>query len=67
MVRVCFRPEESEGLFELPRQAVAREEEVNVLMPYLFFRDARARGQKEVMEDTDFHGKNDLIFGNMYQ
>ena len=67
VVHVCFSSEESEELFELPRQAVPREEDMNVLMPYLFFRDARARGQKEVMEDTDFHGKNDLIFGNMYQ
>ena len=61
------RSERGERLFELPRHAAVRDEDLNVMMPYLFFRDARARGQKEVMEDTDFHGKDDLVFGNMYQ
>ncbi|XP_043220523.1 uncharacterized protein LOC122380938 [Amphibalanus amphitrite] len=59
--------EQGERLMELPRHAAVREGDLNVLMPYLFFRDVRNRGQKEVMEDTDFHGKNDLVFGNMYQ
>ena len=61
------RSEQGERLLELPQHAAVREEDLNVLMPYLFFRDVRARGQKEVMENTDFHGKDDLVFGNMYQ
>ena len=58
-------------MVELPHHAAVPEDTLNVLMPYLFFRDARGAarggGQKEVMEDTDFHGKDDAIFGNMYQ
>ncbi|XP_037080324.1 uncharacterized protein LOC119101148 [Pollicipes pollicipes] len=44
-----------------------REPERDAIIPYLFFPNVRDRGQKEVMEDTDFQGKNDLVFGNMYQ